>query len=291
MEMLQKLHGPLEKSYKLEEGVSEDSNEERESFSVDMAPHFMCNMEKDSVQIKEEDSVWESIHHGQESVCIKEEDCEWEAVKIKEDHEHHSMCTDTRGHENVNSVKNETLKSEPVAHHGEITRLAATQDAGRSFQKQAVLVKCELFDSKRTEKTLSQSHSGEGSSQQCPGDKEHSGLKASSKHISQPPLQKTATTPANGQKKPRSILGKRRREICEVLREVKRKNQEIVEKLLEQRERHIQLLREDEARARAAEAEERAAQAAETAAFNNNFIAVLGQLVEVLSRSYQQQDA
>ncbi|XP_039591532.1 zinc finger and SCAN domain-containing protein 29-like [Polypterus senegalus] len=99
-------------------------------------------------------------------------------------------------------------------------------------------------------------------------------------------------TPANSQKKHKSILGKRRRDtgwpdICDVLREVDQKNQEMLGKLLDQRERHLQLLREDEAKARAAEAEARAAQTAETASFNNNFIAVLGQLVQVLSRGRQ----
>lgn len=75
----------------------------------------------------------------------------------------------------------------------------------------------------------------------------------------------------------------------EAMREMDAMNRELQEKAQEQRDRHFQLLQEQDARswgeevaARQREAVAREKEAAATAAFNQGFLSVFGQLVQAI---------
>ncbi|XP_028677510.1 zinc finger protein 70-like [Erpetoichthys calabaricus] len=107
----------------------------------------MSTMEnKRNVDIKEEDCKWDSVQHQVMIYGIKkEEDCKWEPVVIKEESEPTSVTTDLQKNEIINWVKEEDVKSEPVAQHAcpdeEVTGRGTLES-----RRQAVQVKTEALD-------------------------------------------------------------------------------------------------------------------------------------------------
>ncbi|XP_028679051.2 uncharacterized protein LOC114667774 [Erpetoichthys calabaricus] len=135
---------PLDVGCKCEEGLSEQMCDEKEEKSPALTRVPLCNMEKRSVDVKKEESEWESTYLHQESVSIKTGECESEST----------LNTNMPKHELVNSVKEEddgdtksetdTLRSCPDE---EAPGLGFMLSSPYSLQDPSVHVKCEPLES------------------------------------------------------------------------------------------------------------------------------------------------
>ncbi|XP_039615879.1 zinc finger protein 436-like [Polypterus senegalus] len=164
-EMWPTVQEALQRAYRYEEVVRGSIDGEGENPSLHKNLFFMNVLDKESVDIKEEDWEWRSVDHQLVSLGIKKEVCEWEsehsgfkeedfnsgAVSVKEDSEPTFHNSDLHKSEIVNGVKEDDIKSEPMypylCPHEDVPGLGVTLRGHHSLDIYSVHVKSESLES------------------------------------------------------------------------------------------------------------------------------------------------